>query len=396
MRQVYVDEKSILTKASFRKLRANSPAGGWFPALQTLYWYTTESDLPYVNLFFYPHLKTISIFVQGWSNNSSEDTFLAIASTISALPTSALQSLDVFVPHMVPWGHFEDSLSSVAPRCGPSLVEFISSTPLSKAAADHLIQLPHLHTWRIDSSPPSYSASSFPLTFPPLNEFTLGGGVVYEWLSLFERLEDSASTARGVTPLSKMKESLKILAITEVPGFTIDISFTSPIQMFQNLVELSVETSCWDERDRGQCIFKLNNNDVTELAIALPRLEPLCIEPGCYENICATTVTSLLAISVHCVKLRWLEIHFNTTNIVDDLKTISEDHKFQELRSLPRCSLNYLDVWRTPLTLDEPDFEIVANGMIGIFPSLECCTGWGEFKDSWHGLSKKIAGIQEI
>jgi len=45
---------------------------------------------------------------------------------------------------------------------------------------------------------------------------------------------------------------------------------------------------------------------------------------------------------------RRLEIHLNTTNIIDDFKNISEDYLFQELRSLPRCTLTHLHTDRIP------------------------------------------------
>lgn len=89
-------------------------------------------------------------------------------------------------------------------------------------------------------------------------------------------------------------------------------------------------------------IFKLNNDDITKLAIALSQLEFLLFGKPCYEYTCATTVACLYLISVHCDKSRWLDIYFDTANIVDDFKNISEDPRFRELRSLPRCTLSHV------------------------------------------------------
>jgi len=47
-----------------------------------------------------------------------------------------------------------------------------------------------------------------------------------------------------------------------------------------------------------------------------------------------------------------------------------------------------------PLTLDEPGFEVVVNGMIGIFPSLEHCDGVGQNSD-WEELSDRIIEFQD-
>ena len=203
MRQVCLDERPVIVEDAFRKLRLNSPAGGWFPALQDLSWCITKSNLPYIDLFYSPHLKKISIHMSRLQRDSEvpHDILAAITSTISTSPTSTLQSLSVDVKCITRVAYFKDSLSSVVLRCGPSLTEFASPVPLSDAAINHLIRLPHLRTWRIQGPPPHYSTSSPPLIFPPLTELTLGGGAGCGWLSLFERSQDGASTMQCVASL---------------------------------------------------------------------------------------------------------------------------------------------------------------------------------------------------
>ena len=378
MHEVSVDTWSVLRGETYYKLHLNAPVGRWFPALEHLYWCITESNHPYIGLFFSPYLKGISIFVPwSWSNSGLPRNIPpVIASTISALPASALQHLSVDVDCCgVPSAYFKGSLSSVVLRCGPSLTKFSSPTPLSDAAIDHLIHLPNLRAWNTEHPPPDYSTPSLPLVFPPLEEFTLAGGAADGWLSLFKRLQGCVSSTQGATPLSRVRESLEYLSIGKFPGPITGSSFTSAIQTFRNLVILGVSVNCRD----GRCMFELNNDNVAELAIALPRLHTLLLGYPCSNNTCATTVACLLPISVHCTGLRTLGIHFNTTNIVDDLKNISEDPRFQELRSLQKCGLWRFDVHRMSLTLDESGFKTVVRGMMNIFPDLERCDGWDDF-----------------
>ena len=193
-----------------------------------------------------------------------------------------------------------------------------------------------------------------------------------------------------MTPLSKIKESLVSF---DVPTPTIDISFTSPVRIFRSLVDPNIEVDCHDEDDEGECIFRLNNEGVTELAKALPQLESLFLGRPCFENTCTTTAACLLPISVHCLELRELEVHFNTTNIVEDLNNILAGHLFQELRLLPKCALSSLGVHRMPLTLDEPGFETAVNGMVNIFPSLKHFEGAVRDFD-WKELSRRILEVQ--
>ena len=389
MRRVGVGD---LAEDTFRKLRLNSPAGGWFPVLHRLYWCITESNLPYVDLFFSQYLKEVTISPpRSWVRSGvPRDILPAIASTISALPSTTLQSL--WIAYTVPWADLKASLSSVALHCGPSLTEFTSLIPLSDAAINHLTHLPNLRIWRLKGHPPDYSTLPLPPTFPPLTEFTLWGGATRGWLSLFERLEGGVPSAQGVTPLSRIKESLKSLEFEDSPGFIIDASFTSTIRTFGNLSFLLVQIDCHDEDYEGRCPFKLDDENVTKFAMALPQLEYLFLGRPCSKNTCATTVACLLPLSVYCPELDELEIHFNTTNIVNDLKNISEDPRFQTLRSLPRCSLEYLGAWKLPLTIDEADLDAVVNGMVDIFPTVGRCDPAEENLD-WEEFSEGIVDI---
>ena len=210
---------------------------------------------------------------------------------------------------------------------------------MSNAALDHLVHLPRLRTWRIHGPPPTYPTSSLPLVFPPLKEFIPGEGAARGRLPLLGHLEGGTSAALCATPLSKAKGSLKVLKIEDISGINIGASFVSTIQYFRNLVRLCVDVYCHDEDDRGKCVFKLNGDNVTELAVSLTQLESLRLGRARFKNTCLTTVACFLPISVHYSKLGKPEIHFNTTNIVDDLRNILEDPRFQQLRSLPRCPL---------------------------------------------------------
>ena len=227
------------------------------------------------------------------------------------------------------------------------------------------------------------------LLIPPLMELTLGKGAARGWFPLLGRLEDGAATTQDVTPLSKVKESLKDLKVEDISGINIDASSVSTIQYFRNLVRLHVKVYC---HGGSQCFFKLNNDNVTKLAMALTQLESLLLGAPCPENACLTTVACLLPISVHCNKLRKLEIHFNTTNIIDDFKNTLEDPRFQQLRSLQRCPLACLRTGQIPLSVEESGSETVVKGMIDIFPSLTRCRG---LKHRWDKLSEEIANFQE-
>ena len=396
MRKVRIDGEIVVEKSSHEKLVANSPTGGWFPASRALTWIVNRRSLFPPHLVFSARLETVSVI----SSENTEGQPPSIRSIVSAIPTSALRTLHVH--HHFPWSFVDRQLSSVVSNCGSSLTTFLSMVPLEAQAVAHLVQLPDLHTLTIASEPPfdldppfdpdlpldpglHFDGVPLPHVFPPLTTFTIGtAGVAQRWLTLFKLLEASVSAPGGVTPVSRIKKSLRTLNVQD-PSCLIDASFASPIQMFRSLVHLNIGARCCAALG---CAFKLNDNDIAELTMALHQLEHFSLGEPCARNTCATTVACLLFFSVHCVRLRELTVHFNTTNIVNDFNRVLEGPRFRELRSLPRCPLMDFDAHSMPLLLDEPDFETVVSGMVNIFPSLYKCSG---AETGWEELSMKIS-----
>ena len=124
---------------------------------------------------------------------------------------------------------------------------------------------------------------------------------------------------------------------------------------------------CCDKE--GSCSFHLTDDDVQDLAVALPFLVALSLGRACRFNACRTTVSSLLSISIHCLGLELLEIHFNTRTITGDIQRLLDEDSG---RGKPRCKLRALRVGRLPLEVqDEQDIGTIATGFLDIFPSLK-------------------------
>ena len=341
-------------------------------------------------MFFSPGLKSIRISTESpWNPNG----ILPAGNFHPAGPSRTLESGELVTTFtrsgpIIPWTDVRDFLSSEVLRYKPCLTSFICEIPLSDAAQNHLIRLPHLRTFEIHCAPPNCPTSSLPLGFPPLRKLTVGGDVAHEWFSLIESLENGDFPAQGTAPLPGVRQSLKFLNVPRRP--IIDSSFISSIQPFLNLVHLAVDPLCIDQdnHSEGKCVFILNDDDITKLAVALPQLVVLFLGQPCLGNTCATTVNCLIHVSTCCVRLLLLEVHFNTANIVGDFKNLSETPQFKELPSLPRCAVSHLRPGRMPLTLDESGFETVANGMARIFPSLKGCAGGGE---GWDEVDRRIS-----
>ena len=397
MREVHVGSKMALGRDTIEKLRLNSPVGGWFPASQTLVWYITERTLPYADLFFSEQLERIVIYPlwqQRRRTTDGPDQFLSsVASTFSTLLVPSGLRLLIIAPrnrairHKIAWGYFKDSVSSLVLRCGPSLTNFGSVVPMSDEAIIHLLSLPKLRNLHFDSPPPHHSLFQS-LIFPPLTGCLFTEDAATRWLSMFQQLEDAVRGSQGITPLGRMKDALKTLRINDYDGTFIDITLTTPLLMFRNLTRLNVDIYCPQE----ECSFELNDTDVKTLAMALPQLKGLILGHPCQQNTCDTTITCLLFISIYCIKLEQLEVHFNTLNISEDREEMLESpgEEMEQLLSLPKCALKALDVHEMPLALAAFELEEVCDGLTNIFPSLERVQSKGVEGSGWDEVSQTL------
>jgi len=173
----------------------------------------------------------------------------------------------------------------------------------------------------------------------------------------------------------------------------VDAAFTSPLSFFPNLTLLAVQSNC---AGPVGCTFSLTNQDVLRLSAALPRLRELDLGHPRPNNTSHTTVSCLLALSVHCRGLSLLKIHLNTTNLTSDIQSLSVDPDFRALGLLPtRCHLMTFDAGSLPFPRTSgEDITTIATGFIDIFPSLvEVRT----YVDSgWTLLHSSIRKLQEV
>ena len=272
------------------------------------------------------------------------------------------------VPHVWPGGEpLKDAISSFVCRCGSSLRSFGSSGPLSRTAFNHLMQLPNLHSWAVYEPP-----RTLPLVhFPSLEELRLGSAAL-PWLHLLAARGDD-QTRNGLAPPpailnTNAKATLKLL---DCPGNTpVDPILLSLISSFRNLVTLCVANDYCDKE--GPCLFRLTDDDVENLAITLPSLVSLRLGGVCSTNACRTSVSPLLSISIHCLGLALLEIHFNTQSIVHDIQRLLDEDSG---RDKPRCKLQSLLVGCLPLQVCREDARKVAMGLAYIFPCLKRFSG---------------------
>ena len=342
--------------------------------LQELDWCLNESNLSFLPKFLSPHLTNIIITtsalvqpgecVEPW-NELPDRAVGTMRSAIKNFPSS-LQCLSIYLGRG-PETHLTEEISSFILGRGESFREFGTNLMLSTQAIVHLMQLPNLSFWATEQGPPQVTdlihhgvPDGVTTLFPSLKALYLRGDAALEWLSLFE------AAKKRTPPWIMADDSLSTLSYRH-PTIPINSTLLSRLLPFTGLVEVFLTMGCLFR----PCVSQFTDQDVERLAIALPKLEALTLgEQPCRADTCPTTVQSLLSLSLHCTRLKHLNIHFRTANLRADILALLGNAYSQGLHLRPRCALETLVTGEMSIELTDHDTTLISMGMLTIFPSL--------------------------
>ena len=352
------------------------PADDPFPNLRELHGWIEPTLLRFLHHFISPRRTVFSVYMDT-DDGLGCSGYGSLTDAISAIPRSSLQRFSL---GEYQWenasARFKQEVSAMVLRCGSALNHLNAGVELSEQAILHVIQLPHLLTLKLTHESPLHITTIMSLqdtiVLPSLQSLTLASPASHTWLPLLNDLLWRHPAATAIRGSGQHQAQIGIHStLKELHCWYGEVSKRAVVKQalaFRNLTILEVGLFCSADR----CSFDLTNDDVAAIAKALPRMQKLLLGHPCCLNTCQATLTSLLALSANCVELKELYIHFNTVNIVEDVKSLfeTEDSVVQKLRKGPRCGVTSVPVFLTPLTADEPAAELVAKGLLFVFPAL--------------------------
>ena len=367
----------------FRLMSLGSTDGVVCPGLRKLHWKADPHTLPFHRLLLSSKLTALSLTYA--SSRSPEKDISILQPVITGLDTFHLRDLHLqWCIHEEASRKMESAASSAVLRCGPALEKLVIFSPLSDAAIQHIMQLPNLITLCAVNGPPRAPTLSLSDIFPRLDYLSLAEEVSLEWLTFFTTTARRISSGHSSRPPPNRGPVQRLGALFTFPEVPVDIVFMSPIMLFHGLIYLRLTSAC---STMGECAFNLTDDNVAEIAAALPHLGDAVFGTICSANSCQTTVASLVSFSARCRHLELLEIHFNTENLRNDLESVLADPRLDSLPSLRTCDIFRLCLSGAPYTLGGDDIVPVLKGFRRIFPSLTEISGRSA---SWEELNRRL------
>ena len=381
------------------------PTDDPFPNLRELHGWIEPALLGFLHRFVSPRLMVFSVHVDT-DDGLGCTGYGSLTDAISVIPGTSLRRFSL---GEYQWENastkFKHEVSAMVSRCGPALDYLNAGAELSEQAILHVMQLPHLHTLKLTHESPPDITNAFlrdTIVLPSVHSLTLATPTAHAWLPFLNDLRWRHSTPTATWGFGQSQVQIGIHSSLEElycgSGEVPKRAIIKQALAFTNLTTLEVGRFCPADR----CSFDLTDDDLTTLTKALPRLRKLLLGHPCWLNTCQTTFRGLLTLSTNCVGLTELIVHFNTINIVEDVKSLleAEDPHVQTLRKGPRCGVTTLPVFLAPLTVDKPDTDVVAKGLLSVFPRLGCipvCTGGsGAATSAWVRVGAAISRLKEF
>ena len=366
---LHVDDLSSELLWVLQHCAANGPL---LPNLKTLHLpRITGQFLPFIPLVLSPRTTTISI---AFNEPGAPDPPIAIvASTITTLPTLCpnLRKIELFCLPRDPM--ITTAVSGMFLTSNRNILSIYVDSPLTEEAREVVYKLPDLHTLSVIIG---RDTSSSPVALPNLVHLTIEYDHDSRWLRMFHGA--TLGKLEAVTIRSESEHIGDFLETFETVALTTSISATlstfafytsrpwrpnyRSLLPFTQLEDLTIDSSC----KRG-CSSTIDDDIITNMARAMPKLEILRLGDAPCKNPTGITAKGLAALARYCPRLSMLCIHFRAASlsppsipgvIPGNKPTISQED----------CALTNLRVGKIPV--QEESTLMVALSLLRIFPRL--------------------------
>lgn len=369
------------------------------PNLKTLELGCIPGDcLPFIPLFLSPRTTTIDLAFSRF--NLCE---FSTASMITALPTLS-PSLRVIRMVGLPTDEIITAAVSelVLNTNQNTLRDFHVPSSLTEEACEVIYKHPHLRSFRTTIFEPTIPT----MVLPNLTHLEIEDEHSPKWLEAFCGASLGNLISIKIAETGEMIDNFleafaRVSLTTSIPA-TLSIFMLSArlswrpnyrsLLPFSHMTDLIIEGCC-----DPICSSTIDDETITDLARAMPKLELLQLGDFPCETPGGLTVKGLTALAYYCPHLHDLTIHFQVASLSPPATPDRYSNNQPTIVPLHASPLTYLHAGNIRLP-EEPALQLgTAFTLLSIFPHIETIDdldgGWAEFANALENSRQLIRGL---
>ena len=354
----------------------------------------SEAYIPFIPLLI--SCKTVWIKIA-----FDEDTpTVMVASMVARLPALCPDLERITLTNLQRDTATIEAVSEMLIACNrDTLQRFLVDSPLTEEGQQVVYQLPKLsELWAVVQKQTPLP----PVTLPNLLLIDLEFDGHVDWLQGFRgvalgKLKEVFFSTYSHQIGNFLEEFESVASTTSIPTTLLTFRLIAACSWnpnyrsllpFTQLKDLVVEFSC-----DGGCSSMVDDDIITDLARAMPKLELLRLGCAPCETPTGVTIKGLIAIACGCHHLSDLRIHFQTASLVQAATSPETPHPSQGETAVrrPDCALKCLDVGKTPIP--EGADSAVTMALLQIFPNILSVT---PTVGRWESVSRNITLFKRI
>ena len=314
----------------------------------------SEAFAPFIPLFLSP--RTVKINIKFTVNAV---TAVMVASTITQFSTLC-PNIQHLVLDTIPRNRvITESVSEMLLACNRNALQvFHACCPLTEEAHRFLHTLPKLRSLRVSTQG---RTSLPPLVLPDINTIHIEWHSGRDWLQGFRgatigKLRVITFSLRGTAQIGGFFEAFQSVALATSFQNTLSVFglFTSEswspnyssLLVFNQMTRLEIQFSC-----RNGCSSTVDDDIITSLARAMPKLEILRLGKAPCSALTGVTLKGLVALARHCPKLSELRVHVQATELGEATTSTEPPRPPGNTAVTPQtdCALTVLQVGEAPI-----------------------------------------------
>lgn len=304
-----------------------------------------------------------------------------------------------------------DAASTLLFKCNPDkLQHFHMHSPLFEEAFLHVAQLPNLKAFSVVFDATELRTplpmAMFPLLesldivtintrSPLLQTLTRIQSRTFSRLDLeFPAADVTTFLPKTVEALQsrKLQQTLSVLSVRPDDNFDLNTDFVRPLLFLRQLTILLIGGAC-----HPQCTYNLGDEDLENIAVAMPKLKILSLGDFPCSHPANTTTKGLASIAKHCKNLNELAIHTNVDTVIGEILR-SDYWGFDQMMEIPSplfvdCPVRTITFGPCPIP-GERGATIFARTLIRLFPHLDTSHAFpepgGETNPLWDMVSRLV------